>query len=208
LISVITGIVRTSVTFWFPTYIEKYLCYTEQESKGITTVATFIIAFMSIIAIAVYELLGRRRDLTMAIMFALSIVFFTLTYAVYSPVFNIAFMVLAIMTSNGAAAILYSVYCPSLRDTGMVSTATGFLDFVSYMAAALANTLFANAVSDIGWGNLILVWTATVAAGLLCAIPYKEVKKFIVAKFFSKNAEQANNEESEESTECTVSEEV
>ena len=96
--------------------------------------------------------------------------------------FNIVFIVLAIMTSNGAAAILYSVYCPSLRDTGMVSTATGFLDFASYMAAAVANILFANAANSIGWGNLILVWMGIVLAGLLCAIPYKELKKRICSK--------------------------
>ena len=108
-------------------------------------------------------------------MFALSVVFFTLTYFVHAPWLNIVFIVLAIMSSNGAAAILWSVYCPSLRDTGMVSTATGFLDFLSYMAAAVANVVFANAATTIGWGNLILVWTGIVALGLIVIIPYKDL---------------------------------
>ena len=77
------------------------------------------------------------------------------------------------MASNGAATMLWSRYCPSLRDTGMVSGATGFLDFISYMSAALANLVFANAVTNIGWGNLILVWTALMAAGVVVALPYK-----------------------------------
>ena len=42
---------------------------------------------------------------------------------------DIAFLILAIMASNCAASMLWSRYCPSLRDTGMVSSATGFLDF-------------------------------------------------------------------------------
>ncbi|MBQ9070740.1 MAG: MFS transporter [Clostridia bacterium] len=173
-ISIITGIIRTSVIFWLPTYIAQYLGFSSEESAGIYTVATFIISLMSIIAIVVYELFGRRRDFTMMVMFALSVLFFALTYFVYSPVLNIIFIVLAIMASNGAAAILWSVYCPSLRDTGMVSTATGFLDFVSYMAAAVANVVFANAVNGIGWGNLILVWTGIVALGLVVMIPWKK----------------------------------
>lgn len=173
-ISIITGIIRTSVIFWLPTYIAQYLGYSSEQSAGIYTVATFIISLMSIIAIVIYELLGRRRDFTMIVMFALSVLFFALTYFVYSPVLNIIFIVLAIMASNGAAAILWSVYCPSLRDTGMVSTATGFLDFVSYMAAAVANVVFANAVNGIGWGNLILVWTGIVALGLVVMIPWKK----------------------------------
>ena len=92
------------------------------------------------------------------------------------PVLNIIFMIIAIMSSNCAASMLWSRYCPSLRDTGMVSSATGFLDFVSYMAAATSSTLFANAVSQIGWGNLILIWFGLMVAGVLVSLPKKAKK--------------------------------
>ena len=179
LISIITGVIRTSVIFWLPTYINQYLHFTSEESSGIYTVATFIISLMSLLAIVIYELFGRRRDFTIIVMFSASVIFFFLTYLVSSPWLNIVFIVLGIMASNGAAAILWSVYCPSLRDTGRVSTATGFLDFVSYMAAAVANKVFPGAVASIGWGNLILVWCGIVLLGLIVSIPYGEVKKFI-----------------------------
>lgn len=179
MISIITGIIRTSVIFWLATYIAQYLNYGSEVATGIYTAATFVISLMSIIAIVIYELLGRRRDFTIIVMFIASIVFFLLTYLVYVPVLNIIFIVIAIMASNGAAAILWSVYCPSLRDTGRVSSATGFLDFLSYIAAAVANVLFANAVEEIGWGNLILVWCVIVTVGLIFAIPYKQLKRKI-----------------------------
>ena len=79
------------------------------------------------------------------------------------------------MGSNGAATMLWSIYCPSLRDTGMVSTATGYLDFVSYIAAAVSSVIFANAVSAIGWGNLILVWTAIVVCGMIVSLPFDKI---------------------------------
>ena len=82
-------------------------------------------------------------------------------------------MIAAIMSSNASASMLWSRYCPSLRDTGMVSSATGFLDFLSYMAAAAANLIFANAASVIGWGNLILVWLGLMIFGVIVAIPRK-----------------------------------
>ena len=179
IISIITGIIRTSVIFWLATYINQYLGFSTEQSAGIYTGATFIISMMSIIAIVIYEAFGRRRDFTIVIMFIVSAVSFLLTYLVSSPILNIIFIVLAIMASNGAAAILWSVYCPSLRDTGRVSTATGFLDFVSYMAAAVANIVFANAATTIGWGNLILVWFGIVTVGLVVSIPYKQVREFI-----------------------------
>ena len=177
IISIITGVIRTSVLFWLPTYINQYLGFSEKEATGIYTVAAFIISMMSLIAIVIYEFFGRRRDFTVIVMFASSVVFFLLTYLVSAPWLNIAFIVLAIMSSNGAAAILWSVYCPSLRDTGRVSTATGFLDFASYMAAAVANKVFPGAVEKIGWGGLVLVWFGIVTVGLFASIPYGRVKK-------------------------------
>ena len=50
------------------------------------------------------------------------------------------------------------------------------LDFMSYMAAAVSSTLFANAVSAIGWKNLILVWLGLVLFGTLICPP-KSSKK-------------------------------
>ena len=57
----------------------------------------------------------------------------------------------------------------------MVSTATGYLDFVSYIAGAVSNVLFANAVSAIGWGNLILIWSALMGVGVLVSVPREKI---------------------------------
>jgi sugar phosphate permease len=70
--------------------------------------------------------------------------------------------------------MLWSRYCPGLKDTGMVSSATGFLDFMSYMAASVSSTLFANAVSVIGWQNLVMTWFGLMALGVIVVLPYKK----------------------------------
>jgi len=58
----------------------------------------------------------------------------------------------------------------------MVSSVTGYLDFLSYMAAAAANLIFANAATSLGWGRLILVWLALMVAGVILALPYHKWK--------------------------------
>lgn len=173
LISVITGIVRTTVVFWMPTYFSQYLGFSPKTSASIFTVATLIISLTTFITIFLYEKLNRNMDKTILIMFLTASLFFMLLYLIKQPILNIVFMVIAIMASNGAATMLWSRYCPSLRDTGMVSSATGFLDFMSYMAAAASSTLFANAVSQIGWGNLILIWCGLMLFGVAISIPRK-----------------------------------
>ena len=177
LISILTGVVRTSVVFWLPTYIAQYLDFTATEAASIFTGATLAISMTSFIAIFLYERLGHDMDKTILIVFTSSVIFFMLTYFVKFPVLNIIFIVLAIMSSNAAATMLWSRYCPSLRDTGLVSSATGFLDFLSYSAAALANITFSGAIEAIGWGNLILVWTGLVTLGVIVALPYRKILK-------------------------------
>lgn len=170
LISVITGIVRTTVVFWLPTYISQYLGFSADKSAMIFTVATFVISMSAFIAVFIYERLDNNMDLTILIAFISASLSFAMVYFLKQPVFNIIFIVLAILSSNCAASMLWSRYCPSLRDTGMVSSATGFLDFASYVAAAVSSTLFANAVSTVGWKNLILIWFALMVAGVVVII--------------------------------------
>ncbi|MBQ8207946.1 MAG: MFS transporter [Clostridia bacterium] len=177
LISMITGIVRTAVVFWLPTYISQYLGFDPDTSAIIFTVATLAISTTAFITLFVFERLHRNMDLTILIMFSAAAVSFILVYLIKVPAVNLIFMVLAVMGSNGAASMLWSFYCPSLRDTGMVSSATGFLDFLSYVAAAVSSSVFANAVSGIGWGNLILVWLALMILGIIVALPYDIIKK-------------------------------
>ena len=176
IISIITGVVRTTVIFWLPTYIAQYLGFAAEEAVSIYTIATFAISMTAFIAVFIYEKLHQNMDLTILLSFISAAIMFALTFIVKMPVLNIILLVLAIMSSNSAATMLWSRYCPSLRDTGMVSSATGFLDFVSYMAASISSAVFANIVVQIGWGNLILIWFALMVVGILISVPRKGIK--------------------------------
>ena len=78
----------------------------------------------------------------------------------------------------------------------MVSGATGFLDCLSYIAAAVSSTLFANAVPVLGWGNLILIWAGLMLLGVIVALPYHKFKKEVVLETNNDNTTQEiTNEE-------------
>ena len=175
--SAITGIVRTTVVFWLPTYMSQYLGFDAETSALLFTCSTVVLSSTTFIAVFVYTKLKRNMELTIRLAFTSSIIFFTLVYFVKFPAGNIVCLLLAIMSSNCVANMMWNRYCPSLRDTGMVSGATGFLDFVSYLAAGIASRLFANAVATIGWGNLILVWLGLIVVGWLIAQPWERLKK-------------------------------
>ena len=174
LVSIITGVIRITVIYWLTTYISEYLGYTNEQAALIYTIATLAISGAAFVSVFVYERLGHNMDATLLLSFAVAAVSFLLVFFLHQPVLNIIFMVLGVFASNCAASMLWSCYCPKLRDTGMVSGATGYLDFVNYIAAAIASKLFAGAVTDIGWGPLILIWFGLMVAGVVVSLPYKK----------------------------------
>lgn len=174
IVSILTGVIRTSVVFWMPTYFNQYLGFSDDQSALIFTVSTLVISGAALLAVFLYEHLNRNLGRVMLLMFSCSAVFFGLLYIVKEPWLNIVLITLAIVCSNSSASLLWAVYCPSLYDTGMVSTATGFLDFVSYMAAGIASDLFATAATTIGWGNLILVWFGILLLSVITCLPYRK----------------------------------
>ena len=179
-VSILTGIVRTSVSFWVPTYLSQYLGLSAGFAATIYTLITIIQSIsLYLTNVVIYEyILKRKMNRMLLWMFGLSAISFAAMFMVQSPFLNIVFLTLAIMTANGASNTMWNVYCPSLYHTGMVSTATGYLDFMSYVAAGIANLLFANAITQIGWGKLILVWAALMGAGVVITIPWKKLKGY------------------------------
>lgn len=172
-ISIVTGVVRTTVVFWLPTYLAQHLGFTSKTATLLYTLATFIISFTSFLSVFFYERLKRNMDLALLIYFSVSAVGFLLLLVVRDPVLNIILLILAIMAGKASDSMMWCRYCPSLYDTGLVSTATGYLDFISYMSASISSTLFANAVDSIGWSGLILIWMALMAIGVVVCLPRK-----------------------------------
>lgn len=176
LVSILTGVVRTSVMFWLPTYFAERLELGRERATLTFTVMSLLISCGSFIVIFLYEKMGHNMDKTVLVMFSSAAVGFTLTYFVSVPYVNVVLIVLAIMSSNGAATMLWSRYCPGLRDTGIVSGVTGFLDFLSYMAAATANIVFPFLIEERSWAweNVVLIWLSLMVVGVLIALPWKK----------------------------------
>ena len=177
-IAAITGIVRTSLVGVLSTYYFEHLKFSEEKATSVFSLSTLIISFTTFVAIFVYEMLGRNMHLSPVIFFSVAAVCFSTLYFVTDPTLNIVIIIIAIMASNASATMLYSVYCPSLRDTGLVSGITGFLDFLSYITAALASMAIPHIVGAVGWRNTLLVVVGLMCTGAtICGVSYFKIKK-------------------------------
>ena len=178
-ISALTGVVRTAVVFWATSFFSDYLGFGPAKGAVIYSVVTLINSFCPYFNNLIFyeRIMKRRRDATVLCMFFMSMVFFLLLFFVKLRILAIILFLLALMTNSGASTMLWSVYLPSLKDTGHTSFAAGFLDCISYIAAAIASSLFANAVAGIGWQPLILVWAGLMFCGVLICLPFGKIFK-------------------------------
>ena len=178
LISILTGIIRTCWVSWLPKYFVGNLGYVPEQASATFSITTLIISFAAFIAIFLFEKLNRNMNKTLIICFASAVIFFVLTIFIKEPIANIVCMVIGIMASNGGATILWSVYCPSLKETGFVSGATGFLDFLSYLSAGTFTLLLGLLVGVIGWTGVLVIVVAVVLIALIVSLYKPRVEKF------------------------------
>lgn len=184
-VSVLTGIVRTSVVFWIPAYLTQNLGYTSKNAAATYSVITLIMAMAPYIGVAIYKYVFKSYANNMLLFgFLCGTVCFFAMCVIKLPIINIILLAVALLGSSTASAMIWNVYCPSLKKTGMVSGATGYLDFISYAGGALANLLFANAVSKWGWSNLLIIWGLIMTSG--------------IATGFSRGKNKANSEKIDE----------
>ncbi len=169
LVTGLTGVVRSAVVFWMPAYFSQYLGFSSESSSFLFSMSTICISMSAFVAVWLFDYLQRNMERTIFVFFLSAMLAFLLLYFVRQPLGNVICITFAVMASNCVSSIIWIVYCPSLKDTGMVSTATGYLDFVSYMAASVFNIILGNTVAGTGWKNLILIWVILMGVGVSAA---------------------------------------
>ena len=175
LVSMITGIIRTSFVGFFTLYFAGHLAYNETEAAGMFSITTIAISAAAFISIFLYEKIGRNMNLSLILWFLLASIGFGSLIFVHNRVANIVILVFSVLASNAAATVLWSIYCPSLYKTGMVSTITGFLDFLSYMAAAAASIIFPMLVVENDWTYVIVACFGLMVFALIISLPITKI---------------------------------
>lgn len=102
IISILTGVVRTTVVFWLPTYLTQQLSFSPKFSAVIFTGATIFISLSSFVSVFVYEKLNQNMNLTILLSFALSAASFLFVFFFSNSILNTVFLMLAIFAADSA----------------------------------------------------------------------------------------------------------
>ena len=166
-IACLVEISAASVSFWIPTYLSLHLGFDTTTANLVFSSISICRSVMPFVSLAIFNAIGERARPIMRVGFALSASFFLLMQIVTAPAFNVVLLILALMCMSGVSAMLWSIYIPGLGKTGRASSANGVLDCTGYIAAALANLLFANIMTGAGWNVVLLLWASVGIIGLI-----------------------------------------
>ena len=125
---------------------------------------------MPIVALAIFRATKEQDIPMMRVSFALSATLFLCMLISPNRYVSILFLLLALMSMSCSSALLWSIYIPSLGKTGKVSSVNGILDCTGYIAAALANKLFANVMVNVGWETVYILWASLGVIGIIATL--------------------------------------
>lgn len=175
-IACLVEIGTASISFWIPTYLNNHLGFDTEISSVIFTLISVFRAIMPFAALAIFNAIGGRDIAMMRVSFAISTALFIANIFVTNTIMNVTVLIFALMAISCSSALLWSIYIPGLGKTGRVSSVNGVIDCTGYIAAALANLIFGNLVSSIGWNGILLLWSSIGAIGAFTTLFVKKSK--------------------------------
>lgn len=176
-VACLVEIAAASISQWITTYLTAELGFSEDSAKFIYTGISTARSLMPFVALAVFHAIHEKDIPMMRVTFLLSSVMFSLLIIAPNRWFSIAFLALALMAMSCTSALLWSIYIPGLGKTGKVSSANGVIDCIGYIAAALANLLFAEVMGNVGWNTVYMLWASMGVIGIASTFIFVGKKK-------------------------------
>ena len=166
IISMIGEITTTSINFWIPTYLTENLGFDINSANIIFVVKNALRAVSPFIAVAIYE---KNKDemkiLKYSFLFSAALMFSMIF--IKNAIVNVFVFLISLIIVGFATAVLWSIYIPSLKKFGKVSSGNGILDSSGYIGAASANMAFAFMTDKIGWNGIIVLWSGIIFFGFI-----------------------------------------
>ena len=165
--AIVNGIIRNAVAFWIPTYIAEKLMMSSTVAAGLSSILPIVNLAGTFTGLFLFKKMKCREMRVCIIMFSFATVMFVAMWLMDGryvlPTILALFAASAAMSS--VCNMLFSAYCMRFRDTGAVSSISGFLNFTSYASSSIASAVFSSVVTSSGWNTTVLIWAGLTIAG-------------------------------------------
>lgn len=164
----------TTLTFWMPTILNEYILLSKNASNFVFSFIAFMSAVMPFITLTIYKLMNENDVLLIRLSFCITAASFAGMLIIPFGICKVIFLLIIKMMNGIITALLWSIYIPGLGKTGRVSSINGIMDCTGYIAASIATSVFAFAVTNLGWSGSIIVWVLMSALGIIATFTKKQ----------------------------------
>lgn len=176
-VACLVEISAASISQWLTTFLTVPLGFSKESANFLYSGISICRSFMPFVALAIFRLIKEKDIPMMRVTFSITAVMFALLIIAPNKWMSIIFLAVALMAMSCTSALLWSIYIPSLGKTGRVSSVNGVIDCIGYIAAAAANLLFANVMSNVGWNTVYILWASIGVLGLSATFIFKRNKQ-------------------------------
>ena len=166
-----------SISFWIPTFLTENLVFSKDAANMIFTFISVMRSVVPFLTLIVFRLIKEKDIALLRASFLVSTVLFVGMLLSQNRWITLLLLIVALMAMSCPSALLWSIYIPGLGKTGRVSSVNGILDCTGYIAAAVANMLFAGIMSRVGWNTVILLWASIGVVGIIATLAVNKAKK-------------------------------
>lgn len=177
IVACLVEISAASISQWLTTFLTGSLGFSKESANFLYSGISICRSFMPFVALAVFRAIKEKDIPMMRVTFFITAVMFSLLIVAPNKWVSIVFLSVALMAMSCTSALLWSIYIPSLGKTGRVSSVNGVIDCIGYIAAAMANLLFANVMSQVGWNTVYVLWASIGLIGLLATFIFNRGKQ-------------------------------
>ena len=175
-VSCLVEIAAASINQWLTIYMTEPLGFSKDAANMIYSAIAILRSFMPFVTLAIFRAIKEKNIPITRVTFSISAIGFLLLIISPNRWLSLVILALALMSTSCTAALLWSIYIPSLGKTGRVSSVNGVIDCIGYIAAAAANLLFANVMSNVGWNTLYVLWSMIGVTGLISTFVFRTKK--------------------------------
>lgn len=179
IVVLVTEIICSAIGGWFNLYLVEYLGFTEGQAGVMYSVYSIIGAFCPFASLYFYKLFKHNEASILRVFFIMSAVCFILMNFISQMWVNVALYILGYFFTGIGSSTVWSIYIPSLYNSGKVSSANGVMDFSGYFGAASATFISGYILKGFGWKGMLISWAIFVSVGSLSAFlvkPKKEIE--------------------------------
>jgi ACS family D-galactonate transporter-like MFS transporter len=160
--------VNNSIAQLLTSYYKEFLGFSVEQAKSIYAIRGFITAFAPFFFnLFLYERVFKRdAKKTLLCIFTVAALGFGISLFFAERIWtNVLLTAIALLACSGYGAVLLSVYCPSLKRVGAVSSVSSLINCINYITAAVATAITTSVVARIGWDKIVLAWALLMVVG-------------------------------------------